>query len=68
MIFLETNKNAPYVVKKTVTDACFNACFFYGCEGWLGVKPIACIKDNVHKSNKTAPRSAIAIAKTNRRW
>ena len=39
MFFLETNKNAPFVVKKTVVDACFNASLLYGCEGWLGVKP-----------------------------
>ena len=39
VIFLETNKNAPFVVKKTVVDACFNASLLYGCEGWLGVKP-----------------------------
>ena len=39
MIFLECNKNAPFEVKKTVVDACFNASFLYGCEGWLGVKP-----------------------------
>ena len=52
MIFLETNKNAPYVVKKTVTDACFNACFFYGCEGWLGVKPIAASKTMYIKAIK----------------
>ena len=39
MIFLESNKNAPFSVKKTVVDACFNASFLYGCEGWLGVKP-----------------------------
>ena len=43
MIFLETNKNAPFVVKKTVVDACFNASFLYGCEEWLGVKPIAAL-------------------------
>ena len=27
MIFLEANKNAPYTVKKTVVDACFNGSF-----------------------------------------
>ena len=40
-IFLEANKNAPYSVKKTVVDACFSASLLYGCEAWLGVKPIA---------------------------
>ena len=39
VIFLECNKNAPYTVKKTVVNACFNASFLYGCEAWLGVKP-----------------------------
>ena len=38
-IFLESNKNAPFLVKKTVVDACFNASLLYGSEGWLGVKP-----------------------------
>ena len=44
MIFLEANKNAPYVVKKTVVDACFNASLLYGCEAWLGVRPSATLK------------------------
>ena len=39
IIFLERNKNAPYEVKKTVVDACFNSSLLYGCEAWLGVKP-----------------------------
>ena len=39
VIFMETNKNAPFFVKKTVVDACFNAALLYGCEGWLGAKP-----------------------------
>ena len=39
MIFLEANKDAPFKVKKTVVDACFNASLLYGSEGWLGVKP-----------------------------
>ena len=41
VIFLERNKNAPYTVKKTVVEACFNTSFLYGCEAWLGVKPSA---------------------------
>ena len=39
MIFLEANKDAPFKVKKTVVDACFNASLLYGPEGWLGMKP-----------------------------
>ena len=32
VIFLHRNKNAPYKVKKTVVDACFNTSLLYGCE------------------------------------
>ena len=38
MIFLEANKDAPFKVKKTVVDVCFNVSLLYGLEGWLGVK------------------------------
>ena len=34
MIFLEANKDATYVVKKTIVDEC-NASLLYGCEAWL---------------------------------
>ena len=43
-IFLQTNKNAPYAVKKLVVDACFTASLLYGCESWLGIKPDESLK------------------------
>ena len=52
VIFLECNKNAPFKVKKTVVDACFNASFLYGCEAWLGVKPTADMKTLYMKAIK----------------
>ena len=52
LIFLETNKNAPFVVKKTVVDACFNAALLYGCEGWLGAKPSATLNAMYMKAIK----------------
>ena len=36
--FLDKNENAPFVVKKTVTDACFYTSLLYGCESWLEEK------------------------------
>ena len=52
VIFLETNKNAPFVVKKTVVDACFNASLLYGCEGWLGIKPSTTLNSMYMKAIK----------------
>jgi len=52
VIFLETNKNAPFKVKKTVVEACFNASFLYGCEAWLGVKPSPRMKSMYMKAIK----------------
>ena len=52
IIFLERNKNAPYQVKKTVVDACFNASLLNGCESWLGVKLNSNIKAMYMKSIK----------------
>ena len=34
--FLDKNRNAPFDIKKTVVDACFNSSLLYGCEAWLG--------------------------------
>ena len=36
--FLDKNQNAPFDVKKTVVDACFNTSLLYGCESWLEEK------------------------------
>ena len=52
VIFLESNKNAPFVVKKTVVDACFNASLLYGCEGWLGAKPSSTLNSMYMKAIK----------------
>ena len=52
VIFVESNKNAPFVVKKTVVDACFNASLLYGCEGWLGVKPNSTLNSMYMKAIK----------------
>ena len=52
VIFLECNKNAPYTVKKTVVEACFNTSFLYGCEAWLGVKPSSDMKTMYMKAIK----------------
>ena len=52
VIFLEYNKNAPFKVKKTVVEACFNASFLYGCEAWLGAKPTADMKSMYMKAIK----------------
>ena len=52
IIFLDKNKNAPYEVKKAVVDACFNTSLLYGCEAWLGVKPICEIKSMYMKGIK----------------
>ena len=51
-IFLDCNKNAPYKVKKTVVEACFNTSFLYGCEAWLGVKPSSDMKTMYMKAIK----------------
>ena len=50
--FLDKNKNAPYVVKKKVVDACFNASILYGCESWLGEKPCRDINNMYMKGIK----------------
>ena len=36
--FLDKNQNAPFLVKKTVLDACFETSLLYGCESWLEEK------------------------------
>ena len=36
--FLDKNKNAPYLVKKRVFDACVMSSLLYGCEAWLSDK------------------------------
>ena len=36
--FFDKNENAPFPVKKTVTDACFYTSLLYGCESWLEEK------------------------------
>ena len=51
-IFLQKNANAPYVVKKAVVDACFNASLLYGCEAWLGTKPDRSLKSMYIKAIK----------------
>ena len=35
VIFLEKNRDMPFVVKRKVVEACFNAAILYGCESWL---------------------------------
>ena len=37
VIFLATNYDAPYRVKKKVFDACFTTAIIYSCESWLKV-------------------------------
>ena len=42
LIFLATNYDAPFVVKKKVFDAAFRSSILYGCESWLkmSMKPV----------------------------
>ena len=37
VMFMNTNKDMPFVVKRKVVDAAFNACILYGSESWLNV-------------------------------
>ena len=37
VIFLKTNKDMPFIAKRKVVDAAFNAAILYGCESWLNV-------------------------------
>jgi hypothetical protein len=34
-MFLRTNKDIPFLAKRKVVDAAFNAAILYGCESWL---------------------------------
>ena len=36
-MFLNTNRDFPFCVKRKVVEAAFNAAILYGCESWLGV-------------------------------
>ena len=67
-IFLQRNTNAPYMVKKAVVDACFNASLLYGCEAWLGIKPDRSLKSMYIKAIKmllgvrrSTPNEAVLI-------
>ena len=36
IMFLKTNKDIPFVAKRKVVEAAFNAALLYGCESWIG--------------------------------
>jgi hypothetical protein len=36
IMFLKTNTDLPFFMKKKVVQAAFNAAILYGCESWLG--------------------------------
>ena len=36
-MFLNTNRDFPFYVKRKVVEAAFNAAILYGCESWIGV-------------------------------
>ena len=44
IIFLNTNKDMPFIDKRKVVEAAFNAALLYGCESWFG--------GNYHAVNK----------------
>ena len=44
IIFLNTNKDMPFIAKRKVVEAAFNAALLYGCESWVG--------GNYHAVNK----------------
>ena len=35
-MFLNTNKDMPFIAKRKVAEAAFNAALLYGCESWVG--------------------------------
>ena len=37
IIFVKSNPDMPFIVKRKVLDAAFNAAILYGCETWIGV-------------------------------
>ena len=37
VMFLNTNHDFPFCVKRKVVEAAFNAAILYGCESWIGV-------------------------------
>lgn len=37
VMFLKTNKDLPFIAKKKVVEAAFNAALLYGCESWVGI-------------------------------
>ena len=36
IIFVKSNPDMPFIVKRKVFDAAFNAAILYGCETWIG--------------------------------
>ena len=44
IMFLNTNKDMPFIAKRNVVEAAFNAALLYGCESWVG--------GNYHAVNK----------------
>ena len=34
-MFLNTNKDMPFIAKRKVVEAAFNSAILYGCECWL---------------------------------
>ena len=44
IMFLNTNKDMPFIAKRKVVEAAFNAALLYGCESWVG--------GNYHAVNK----------------
>ena len=36
IMFLNTNKDFPFCVKRKVVEAAFNSAILYGCESWIG--------------------------------
>ena len=44
LMFLNTNKDMPFIAKRKVVEPAFNAALLYGCESWVG--------GNYHAVNK----------------
>ena len=36
IMFLNTNRDFPFCVKRKVVEAAFNSAILYGCESWIG--------------------------------
>ena len=51
IMFLNTNKDMPFIAKRKVVEAAFNAALLYGCESWVG--------GNYHAVNKLYMMGAI---------